>query len=107
MEAKADELTAKHGVKVTPILFFNKIETDPVKGYLKEPSRLAKVRILDRSNQLGDFSAAAEMLDICLIKEDSDTRLYSESQEFDEIYLGALNECQKLIRISLNQIKKK
>lgn len=108
MAQKAAELSEVHKTKVHPILFFADEEMkDPVKGYLKEPARLAKTRILDKSTQLGDWSAAAEMMELCLIKEESDSRMWSEAQECDQIYFGACNECQKLIRISLNQFKKK
>jgi hypothetical protein len=108
MAEKAKQLTDKMGAKVHPILFYPSEEgVDPIKGYIKDPPRLAKIRILDKSYQVGEFSASAEMLDLCLIKEESDPRLYSEDQQYDHIYLGACYECQKLIRIATSQVKKK
>lgn len=110
MAAHAAELTKKHGANVTPILFYDQADenqTDPLKGYLKEPNRLAKLRILDKSSQIGDFSASAEMIDLCLIKEESDPRIYSEAPENDKFFLGACYRCQQLITMSFDQIKKK
>lgn len=107
---KVQELEKREGVKVYPILFFDitdKELIDPVIGYIKEPSRLAKIRILDKSVQMGDFAASSEFIDMCLIKNDSDPRIYSTSQAFDSYYLGACNEAQKIISISVSQYKKK
>jgi hypothetical protein len=106
-KAKAEELTRREGAKVTPILFYhNGNLSDPIVGFLKEPSRLAKIKILDKGDQAGSYSANAEMLSLCLLKADSDMRLSSEAPQYDDIYMGALFECNNLIKVSLNQIKK-
>lgn len=107
VKEKAEELSKREGVKVTPILFYqNGNLADPIKGYLKEPTRIAKVAIMDKSEQAGNYTAGAEMLEICLLKADSDMRLTSLAQQYDDIYLGAVLECQKLIQASINQVKK-
>lgn len=107
IKAKAEELSKREGVKVHPILFYlNGNESDPVIGYIKEPSRLAKIRILDKGEQIGSNTAAAEMLDMCLLDKDSDQRITNPSQEYDSVYLGAAFECQKIIQFAINQIKK-
>jgi hypothetical protein len=106
-KAKAAELTKREGVKVTPILFYeNGNADDPVYGYLKAPTRVAKVAIMDKSEQSGNYSAGAEMLTFCLLKAESDPRLTSEAPEHDDIYMGAVLACQDLIKASVNQIKK-
>lgn len=106
-KAKAEELTKREGVKVTPILFYqNGNADDPIYGYLKAPTRVAKIAIMDKSEQSGNYSAGAEMLTFCLIKDQSDPRLYSEAPEHDDIFMGAILACQDLIQASVNMIKK-
>jgi hypothetical protein len=104
---KAEALSKREGVKVMPILFYmNGNTSDPIVGFLKTPSRIAKVKIMDKSDQVGSYSAAAEALELCLLKGDSDMRLISEAPEYDDIYMGALIAAQGLINASINQIKK-
>lgn len=106
-KAKAEVLSKRENAKVTPILFYmNGNFSDPIIGFLKAPSRLAKVKIMDKSDQVGAYSAAAEALEFCLLKADSDMRLISEAPEYDDIYMGALIAAQGLINASINQIKK-
>lgn len=106
-KAKAEELSKREGVKVTPILFYqNGNADDPIYGYLKAPTRVAKIAIMDKSEQSGNYSAGAEMLTFCLIKAESDPRLTSEAPEHDDIYMGAILACQDLIQASVNMIKK-
>jgi hypothetical protein len=104
---KATELSIREGVKVHPILFFYKgNESDPVIGYIKEPNRLAKVRILDKGDQMGNYTSATEMLESFLIPAESDSRILNPAPEYDELYLGAAMAAQKLILFAINQIKK-
>jgi hypothetical protein len=104
---KAEQLSIREKSKVTPILFYqNGNASDPIIGYLKHPTRVAKVAIMDKSDQAGNFSAGAEMLNICLLKADSDPRLSSEAEQYDDVYMGAILAAQDLIKASINQIKK-
>lgn len=106
-KAKAEELSRREGCKVTPILFYQFGNADdPIYGYLKAPTRVAKIAIMDKSEQAGNYSAGAEMLTFCLLKADSDPRLTSEAPEHDDIYMGAVLACQDLIQASVNMIKK-
>lgn len=106
-KARAEVISKREGVKITPILFYlNEKFDDPIVGFLKPPSRIAKVKIMDKSSQVGSYSAAAETLEICLLKSDSDMRFLSESPEYDDIYMGAIIAAQSLINASINQIKK-
>jgi hypothetical protein len=111
-EARAVELAAKYGVKVYPILFYREADmitqADPIVGYLKEPPRLTKLRIIDEGSKRGEMEVAAELLDIALLKEESDYRISSADQQYDEIYMGAcLAASVQIIRVAINQIKKK
>lgn len=106
IEKKAEELSAQLGVKVHPIVFLEEAGGEEIVGYLKEPSRLMKVRILDKSS-IGPNSAAVEMLEEILIKEHSDRRIWEDNPKYDKLYLGAANEASMLIQVSKNQFKKK
>ena len=62
--------------------------------------------MLDKS-VMGGYSAASEVLESVLLKEYSDTRIYSERTVDDSIYLGAVAAVYDLIKLSVNQAKKK
>jgi hypothetical protein len=100
IEKKSEELSLKYGVKVTPLIFGP--EEDRVVGYLKEMPRIAKVRVMDKM-LTEPFTACEQLLESCLIKEESDPRIMSE----DKHYMGALNEISNMVQVSMNQFKKK
>lgn len=105
---KATELTEKLGVKVHPMVFYTTAGSDDlVIGFVKEPNRLVKARAMDKV-QLGQFSDAyADLLTICLVKEDSDHRITSESSENDKYYFGATKFCGGMLKLSLDQAEEK
>ena len=105
IEDKRLELKTIHGVEVHAI-FFNTKEDGEVVGYLKEPDRISKMRALDMFT-MGQFAlSASTLLETCLIKEESDTRILSELPEHDSIYLGFLMEAQALVKYYSSQTKK-
>ena len=106
IELKASELSIKHGAKVHPIVFQIKGSEDQIIGYLKEPPRFVKLRIMDKAME-SPVSADSEIIDAYLIKEESDSRIYSESPENDEYYMGAALEAYSFIRFAANTFKKK
>ncbi len=107
--AKAEELTTKLGIKVHPITFIvDSQASDFVIGYIKEPSRLVKMRAMDKVS-LGQSSFAyLELLESCIIKDESDPRILSEKPENDTYNLGASKFCGNLLVIAtdLSDIKK-
>lgn len=105
-EAKAKELSEQLGVKVYPLVFKETEDSPEIIGFIKEPSRAVKLAVLDKS-VMGGFSAAAEMLDIIILKEHSDPRITSERSEDDKIYLGAAMAAYDLVKFSQNLAKKK
>lgn len=105
-QAKAEELTLKLGIKVYPIVFRDEDTDEELVGYLKEPARIVKLRVLDKALS-GFVSAANELLDIIIIKEESDPRMYSERPEDDKFVIGATMAANDLIKSSINQFKKK
>lgn len=103
---------ARGNVKVIPLIFYREGDTetqaDPVIGFLQEPPRLTKLRLMDEAQKRGEMEVAAELLSIALIKEESDHRLSSESQEYDDVFIGAcLAATTTIVRVALNQHKKK
>lgn len=103
--AKATELTIKMNCLVKPILFFDEKTNTTLVGYIKEPNRMTKLRMLDKA-VLGSYTASAEVYDAILIKEESDPRLYSESPEDDKCYFGGVQATFALVEILQNQLKK-
>ncbi len=108
IQAKADELKAKFGVPIHPLVFKENEDGtgEDIIGFMKEPARIVKLRVLDKS-VMSAMTAASELLDMCLIKEESDPRMYSEAIENDKIYIGACMAASAIIRYSTNQFKKK
>lgn len=111
MSARAAEISQRlGGTPVTPFVFYDpadKEKTDPVIGYLKDPDLLVKIRVLDKSSALGDFAGSYEMLQLCLVTEDSDPRISSTKHSDHKYVLGACFEAQQMIQIALSQFKKK
>jgi hypothetical protein len=106
LEQKAEELSAKYNTVVHPILFVDPETNENVIGYLKEPPRHVKLKVIDKGMS-NPFSAASDVVDAYIIKEESDERLYSENPKYDKYYLGACGVAQSIIQTSINQFKKK
>lgn len=106
IEAKAVELGVKHSCKVFPIVFKAVEGGEDVIGFIKEPPRFVKMRVMDKG-LTSPVSAASEVVDAYLIKEESDARIYSEAQENDVYYIGATMEAYSLVKMAVNQFKKK
>lgn len=105
IQAKADELAKQLGLhKVIPLVFVE--DGEQIVGYLKEPTRQAKIAVLDKA-VMGGYSAAEEVMQDLVLKEYSDPRILSEKPEHDRIYLGAVMEVYNTIRFSVNTLKKK
>jgi hypothetical protein len=100
VEKRAEQLTAEHGRKVIPLVYGS--EDEPVVGYLKEISRIAKIRILD-SALTGGMSACESLVDDCLIKEADYQKILND----DVYYIGVVNEINLMVRAAANQFKKK
>lgn len=104
IEAKAEELAKLLGVhKVIPLVFIENGEQ--IIGYMKEPSRQAKIAVMDKA-VMGAYSATEEILPQVIIKEHSDPRILSENPEHDKIYMGALMAVYDRIKFSTNTLKK-
>jgi len=106
IELKAKDLSVKHGANVHPIVFRIEDSDDTIVGFIKEPPRFVKLRVMDKG-LTSPVSAASEVVDAYLIKEESDPRIFSEAAENDKYYLGATLEAYNLVTLAVNQFKKK
>lgn len=106
IEAKAQKLSEAMKVKVTPVIFSPDDGVTQVVAYLKEPTRIVKMRALDKMTSM-PVMAGEELLLTCLVKEESDPRILSESSGDDKIYFGACYAALRLVEVSLDQYKKK
>lgn len=104
---KAEQLSTTHGVKVHPMVFSTGDGSQWITGFMKEPQRIAKARAMDKTLMGQGFSVGLELLEACLIREESDPRIMSEKSEDDEIVLGACNFATTLIKLSVNHTEKK
>jgi len=104
IEAKAQELSQLHKRPVHPIVFETE-EQEQIVGWVKEPERLVKFRVLDMT-AISMTQAGLTLLECSLLKEESDPRFLSEAPEHDKIVIGAVMECTRIIKMYVNQVKK-
>lgn len=103
----AKRLTTELGVPVWPLCFLDGEENEPIVGYIKEPSRQVKIAVMDK-NMVAPFSAAAEMYDIILIRNESDPRMWPDGPQSDDaIYMGAANAAWDRVKLKIDQFAKK
>lgn len=102
IEAKRQALEAEYKVKVHAIVLHGG-EDKTIVAYLKEPSRLTKMKSLDMSIQ--SFTQAADILITeSIIKEESSPEFFDEKN--DQAYLGLIMEAQKLVKFFAAAVKK-
>lgn len=75
---------------------------DKVIGFIMEPSQFTKIRAMDKAIR-EPYTAAAELLEAILLKEESDPRIKS----VDRFYRAAAVFVYGLLNYSANQFKKK
>lgn len=102
---KAGELSQRENCKVHPLVFVDE-DDQQVIGFIKEPPRHVKLRVMDKG-LTSPATAASEVVEAYLLKDDSDARLWEEKPENDKYYLGATMEAYNLISMAINQFKKK
>jgi len=102
VEAKAQELSLKLNCTVLPIVFHDEDTNEDIVGYIKEPSRVVKLRVMDKA-MTSPVTAAAELFESIFLTEESDKRIMSD----DKYYLGATMEAFKTVEMAVNTFKKK
>lgn len=106
-EEKSKQLSLHYKARVIPIILRDEENEGAwIVGYMKEPNRITKLRMLDKSMQ-GMISAAAELFEVCILKEESDGRIYSDRPEHDKYYIGASLAANNFVQTSIDQFKKK
>jgi hypothetical protein len=105
IDEKVAALTDKYKSRIIPVSFTDE-NGEPVTGYMKEPTRMVKARVLDKAI-MTPVTAGLELLEICLLKEESDARIYSEAPENDSYALGMALAAYRSVEVSLNSLKKK
>lgn len=107
VKAKAEELSEKMGVKVLPMTFRGNDENDLVVGFLKEPPFLVKARAMDKMYAGMSFTAGMDIMEACLIKEETDPRILSPLPINDTYKLGAIKFCGELVTYRVDITEKK
>lgn len=103
-QEQAVEHSEKLGFKVEALVL-NQGE-DTVIGFLKNPNREAKRAILDELLK-SPTNAGKLYLDVSLVKEVSDPRLWSNDSDCDAIVMGAEMACVSKVELYQSEIKKK
>ncbi len=106
IQAKADELSTREGCKVHPLVFMTEDNIEKVVGFIKEPPRQVKLRVMDKG-LTSPATAASEVVEAFLVKDASDPKIWDEKPENDKFYLGAVMEAYNMISMAVNQFKKK
>lgn len=106
LEQRVKELSVKHNCTVMPIVFKDGETDEEIIGFIKEPSRMVKLRTMDKAT-ISPITASAELFEAILLKEDSDERFSSEKSENDKYYIGGAMEAYKTVQVAVNQFKKK
>lgn len=106
IQSKATALEDKYKCKIHPMLFQSEEGGEQIIGFLREPARIVKMRVLDKT-VTSPMTASSELLEACLCIEESDPRILSERPEHDKIYIGACMSASNIIKFSQDQFKKK
>jgi hypothetical protein len=107
-EAIAAELAKKYSVpKVHLHIGINPATNERVVAYLKEPIFVQKIYILDKVASVGMFSAANNLLEAVILKEESDPKTYEDYPANDDYRLGVVGTCVEIIEVVKNSYKKK
>jgi hypothetical protein len=105
-QKKAEELSIKYNCNVTPIVFRDEEKNEDIVGFIKEPSRVLKLRVMDKA-MTGAVTAASELFDAIILKEESDKRFTSEESANDKYYLGGAMVAFKTVEFAVDTFKKK
>lgn len=106
VEVKRAELERRENKKVHAF-YFDTEEFGSVVGFIKEPALFIKMKAVDMA-QSSKTSAAQIIIDCCLMKEESDERIYNEDPlgKYDDIKMGANFAAQGIITYCVDLLKK-
>lgn len=107
-ESRAVELAVKYNIsKVHPVVQIDGDTKERSVCYLREPNYLTKIRVMDKATSLGVYTAADELRESCVIKEESDPITFGEGSECDRYKLGVTDYALTMVKRLQNQFKKK
>jgi hypothetical protein len=102
-QTKAAELSLQLNTKVHPICLLEKESPlDIAIGFLKTPIRAAKLQAVSILIEKGKVESGNYLLQLCLIKEESDPRIGSENPIYDDINVGAILSTNKVLSSSID-----
>lgn len=102
IEKRILDLSSKYSCKILPIIFVDEDTQEELVGFMREPVRAVKLRVMDKA-MTAPVTAASELFDSIFIPEESDPRFLSE----DKYYLGGTMEAFKTVEMAVNTFKKK
>ena len=107
VEIKRAELEKREGKKVHAF-YFDTPDFGQVVGFIKEPALFVKMQSVDMAQRGSKTSAAQIILDVCLMKEESDPRIYNDDPQgkYDDIKMGANFAAQGIITYCVDLLKK-
>jgi sRNA-binding carbon storage regulator CsrA len=108
LDLKAEEIRLR--IKAPKVHIYVHIEEDTkerITAFIKEPSFMQKVAMMDKISTAGAFVAGNELREACLIKEDSNPLTYGTGFECDKYRLGVNSACIKILDVAKNSFKKK
>ena len=107
-EEKAIEIAKKYScAKVHPVVQINPDTLERAVCYLKEPNYMTQIAIMDKAAQMQIYSAAEELRQAIIIKDESDPITYGDGPESSPYKLGVLDRCLQMIGRYTDQFKKK
>lgn len=98
---KAQDLASKLGFKVHPLSFTDS-EGNQVIGFMREPTRQAKLSAMDDMMK-SPTQAGETILNACLLVDHSDAKILND----DDVYVSATMDCLSILKIYQNDLKKK
>ena len=107
LEARAASLATKYSVPKVHVYVGVNEEGEKIIGFIKEPSYIQKIAMMDKIAMTGPFIAGDELRQVLTLQEESDPRTYSTSPDCDIYRLAMTSECVKITKVAANTFKKK
>lgn len=102
VDQKAERLSIKFQCKVVPIIMQDTLEGEDIVGFLKMPNIRQKLAVLDKA-LMGGYSTASELVDLCVIREESDHRIWDAAEENADLYIGTCVKLYDMVKYSVDQ----
>jgi len=108
LNEQALEYAKKYNVpKVHVYVSIEPATNERVIGFIKEPSYIQKLSVMDKITANMMFVASDELRSVLTLQEESDPRTYSTSNDCDKYRLGMATRCLAMIEVMKDDFKKK